>query len=417
MGWDYQKDKELKRVFERKKVLQKEKERKEKLCPECRYPKHPGKCLCKVCGKKGHETKDCPKLEPPKENPELIMDFCTECMVPHPPGKCICKLCKVIGHLATECPWLKDAKVNTHKPDEKDKEPEVQFCLHCRSETHRMEDCAANKAAQAKREKVWCENCKQYGHTIAECLDEQREQRNREIEREIKKREQQLKEIDERMEQVRKQAERDIGKPPQDRDTRDYPIDGGGKPKVKPRKQGKEPEPPPPPRGGPPTGPPAGGAGGGQPPGGDDPSEPDDFDFDFDFESDDEESGDSESTEESGFLYDDKGRRIDINQLYREMRKRKKRMTEGGDDLPIKVVRGPRGHRGSKGRTGRKGPPGDPGVSKNLERSVDANVTLDTAGLEKTFKEMGDSMREVFASQQMFNKTMRDTLETTTKAQ
>ena len=414
LGWDYQKDKELKRVFERKKELQKEKERKEKLCPECRYPKHPGKCLCKICGKKGHEAKDCPKLKPPKEDPELDMDFCTECMVPHPPGKCICKLCKVIGHLATECPWLKNAKANTHKPDEKDKEPEVQFCLHCRSETHRMEDCAAYKAAQAKREKVWCENCKQYGHTIAECLDEQREQRNREIEREIKKREQQLKEIDKRMEQVRKQAERDIGKPPQDRDTRDYPMGGGEKPKVKPRKQGKEPEPPPPPREGPPTGPPAGGAGGGQPPGGDDSSEPDDSDPD---ESDEEESGDSESTEESGFLYDDKGRKIDINQLYREMRKRKKRMTEGGDDLPIKVVRGPRGHRGSKGRTGRKGPPGDPGVSQNLERSVDANVTLDTAGLEKTFKEMGDSMREVFASQQMFNKTMKDTLETTTKAQ
>ena len=381
---------------------------------ECRYPKHPGKCLCKICGKKGHEAKDCPKLKPPKEDPELVMDFCTECMVPHPPGKCICKLCKVIGHLATECPWLKDAKANTHKPDEKDKEPEVQFCLHCRSETHRMEDCAANKAAQAKREKVWCENCKQYGHTIAECLDEQQEQRNREIEREIKKREQQLKEIDKKMEQVRKQAERDIGKPPQDRDTRDYPIGGGEKPKVKPRKQGKEPEPPPPPREGPPTGPPAGGAGGGQPPGGDGPSEPDDSDPD---ESDEEESGDSESTEESGFLYDDKGRKIDINQLYREMRKRKKRMTEGGDDLPIKVVRGPRGHRGSKGRTGRKGPPGDPGVSQNLERSADANVTLDTAGLEKTFKEMGNSMREVFASQQMFNKTMKDTLETTTKAQ
>ena len=68
-------------------------------------------------------------------------------------------------------------------------------------------------------------------------------------------------------------------------------------------------------------------------------------------------------------------------------------MTEGGDELPIKVVRGPRGHRGSKGRT------------------------LDTAGLEKTFRDMGESMKEVFASQQMFNKTMKDTLETTTKAQ
>ena len=311
---------------------------------------------------------------------------------------------------------MEEAKANIHKPDREDEEPEVQFCLHCRSETHRMEDCAAHKAAQAKRQKVWCENCKQYGHTIAECLDEKQEQRNREIEREIKKRKQQLEEIDKKMEQVRRQAERDIGKPPQDRDTRDYPTGGGEKPRAKPKKPDKGSEPPPPPREGPPLGPPVGGAGGGQPPGGDDPSEPEDSESD---ESDEEESGDSESTEESGFLYDERGRKIDINQLYREMRKRKKRMTEDGDELPIKVVRGPRGHRGSKGRTGRKVPPGDPGVSQNLERSVDGNVTLDTAGAgsEKTFRDMGESMKEVFASQQMFNKTMKDTLETTTKAQ
>ena len=214
------------------------------------------------------------------------------------------------------------------------------------------------------------------------------------------------------MEQVKRQAERDVGKPPQDRDTRDYSIGRGERPKAKPKKPDKGSEPPPPPREGPPSGLPVGGAGGGQPPEGDDPIEPDDSESD---DSDEEESGDSESTEESGFLYDERGRKIDINQLYREMRKRKKRMAEGGDELPIKVVRGPRGHRGSKGRTGRKGPPGDPGVSQNLERSVDANVTLDTAGLEKTFRDMGESMKEVFASQQMFNKTMKDTLETTTK--
>ena len=223
-----------------------------------------------------------------------------------------------------------------------------------------------------------------------------------------------MEEIDKKMEQVKRQAERDVGKPPQDRDTRDYPIGESERPKAKPKKPGKGSEPPPPPREGPPSGPPVGGAEGGQPLEGDDPSEPDDSESD---DSDEEESGGSESTEESGFLYDERGRKIDINQLYREMRKRKKRMTEGGDELPIKVVRGPRGHRGSKGRTGRLGPPGDPGVSQNLERSVDANVTLDTAGLEKTFRDMGESMKEVFASQQMFNKTMKDTLETTTKAQ
>ena len=46
------------------------------------------------------------------------------------------------------------------------------------------------------------------------------------------------------MHQVKRQAERDIGKPPQDRDTRDYPV-GGRKPVTKPKKSGREPEPPP----------------------------------------------------------------------------------------------------------------------------------------------------------------------------
>ena len=164
-------------------------------------------------------------------------------MVPHPPGRCICRLCKTIGHTATECPWLEEAKATTKPPETKieDEEPEVLFCLHCRSETHRIEDCTAYKVAQAKRKKVWCEKCKQYGHTMADCLDEKKEQRNREIEREILKRKQQLEEIDRKMHQVKRQAEKDIGKPPQDRDTRDYPV-GGRKPVTKPKKSDREPE-------------------------------------------------------------------------------------------------------------------------------------------------------------------------------
>ena len=413
LGWDYQKDKEAKRVFERKKELQKlrEKERKSKRCPECRYPKHPGPCPCKICGRKGHEFKDCPKLKPPKEVPEQTIEFCIECMVPHPPGRCKCRLCKTIGHTATECPWLEEAKATTKPPktETENEEPEVLFCLHCRSETHRIEDCAAYKVAQAKRKKVWCEKCKQYGHTMADCLDEKQEQRNREIEREILKRKQQLEEIDRKMHQVKRQAERDIGKPPQDRDTRDYPV-GGRKPVAKPKKSDREPEPPPTPREGLPSGPPVGAGGGGEPPEGDDPSEPDDSDSD---ESDEEESDDTEATEESGFLYDEEGRKIDIKQFYEAIRKRKKRTTRRDDEIPFKVVRGPRGHRGSKGR---KGPPGDPVISQNLDRSVDANVTIDTAGLEKTFRQMGESMKEVFTSQQIFNRTMKDTLEASTKA-
>ena len=110
---------------------------------------------------------------------------------------------------------------------------------------------------------------------MADCLDENQEQRNREIEKEIWKRKQQLEEIDRKMQQVKRRAEKDIGKPPQDRDTRDYPV-GGRKPVTKPRKSDREPEPPLPPREGPPSGPPVGAGGGGEPPEGDDPSEPDD---------------------------------------------------------------------------------------------------------------------------------------------
>ena len=169
LGWDYQKDKEAKRVFERKKELQKlrkrEKERNSRQCPECRYPKHPGPCPCKLCGKKGHEFKDCPKLRPPKEVPEQTIEFCIECMVPHPPGRCICKLCKTIGHTATECPWLEEAKATTKPPkiEEEDEEPEVHFCLHCRSETHRIEDCAAYRVAQAKRKRYGVKNANNTG--------------------------------------------------------------------------------------------------------------------------------------------------------------------------------------------------------------------------------------------------------------
>ena len=99
---------------------------------------------------------------------------------------------------------------------------------------------------------------------MADCLDEKQEQRNREIEREILKRKQQLEEIDRKMHQVKRQAERDIGKPPQDKDTRDYPV-GGRKPVTRPRKSDREPEPPPPPREGLPSGPPVGAGGGGEP--------------------------------------------------------------------------------------------------------------------------------------------------------
>ena len=108
LGWDYQKDKEAEKVFERKKELKRQREeekaRKYRDCPECRFPKHPGEeCPCKICGKRGHKMEDCPKLKSPPKKP-LEEDFCIECKKIHPLGRCMCKLCKTEGHLAAECP-------------------------------------------------------------------------------------------------------------------------------------------------------------------------------------------------------------------------------------------------------------------------------------------------------------------------
>ena len=80
-------------------------------------------------------------------------------------------------------------------------------------------------------------------------------------------------------------------------------------------------------------------------------------------------------------LYDEEGRKIDIKQFYEAIRKRKKRTTKRDDEIPFKVVRGPRVTGDQKEeRTSRRS-----SISQNLDRSVDANVTMDTAGLEKDF--------------------------------
>ena len=56
------------------------------------------------------------------------------------------------------------------------------------------------------------------------------------------------------------------------------------------------------------------------------PSEPDNSDSD---EDDEEESDDTEATEESGFLYDEEGRKIDIKQFYEAIRKEKEKNSKG----------------------------------------------------------------------------------------
>ena len=162
-----------------------------------------------------------------------------------------------------------------------------------------MEDCAAYKAAQARMKEDWCYGCRQYGHTIVECMDEKQEEKNKEIEKEIEKRKKQLEEIDKKMKRIKSGVRKDESRVPDDRDTRDYLKETSRKPKTRPRKEREESEPPqPPPRKDPPKGPPMGGAGGGggEPPGDDDPSEPEESEGS---DSGDDDEDDEEEEEES----------------------------------------------------------------------------------------------------------------------
>ena len=64
---------------------------------------------------------------------------------------------------------------------------------------------------------------------------------------------------------------------------------------------------------------------------------------------------------------------------------------------PLRIVRGPRGHRGARGKQGKKGAKGNTGPAGSLIDSgiSTGNVNLDTSGLEESFKELGNSMRDV----------------------
>ena len=94
------------------------------------------------------------------------------------------------------------------------------------------------------------------------------------------------------------------------------------------------------------------------------------------------------------------------------------------------MARGRRGHRGHKGRDGLQGPPGPqgpqgpPGMSRPTVENVpirpdltEHNVTVDMEPLEKSFKELGESMKQVWTAQHGMNKIMKRQLEISQEAQ
>ena len=120
----------------------------------------------------------------------------------------------------------------------------------------------------------------------------------------------------------------------------------------------------------------------------------------------------SELSDLSGFLYDMRGRRIDVEEMFEEWQRDRENRP------PLRIVRGPRGHRGARGKQGKKGAKENTGPTGSFIDSgiSTGNVNLDTSGLEESFKELGNSMRDVWNIQKNLNTTMKDHIQIATQA-
>ena len=120
----------------------------------------------------------------------------------------------------------------------------------------------------------------------------------------------------------------------------------------------------------------------------------------------------SELSDLSGFLYDMRGRRIDVEEMFEEWQRDRENRP------PLRIVRGSRGHRGTRGKQGKKGAKGNTRPAGSFIDSgiSTGNVNLDTSSLEESFKELGNSMRDVWNIQKNLNTTMKDHIQIATQA-
>ena len=94
------------------------------------------------------------------------------------------------------------------------------------------------------------------------------------------------------------------------------------------------------------------------------------------------------------------------------------------------IARGRRGHRGLKGKEGPQGPPGPQGpqgppgrIGKICKEPVreggrmEENISINMDPLEESFREFGNSMKEVWTAQHSMNKIMKRQLEVSQEAQ
>ena len=263
------------------------------------------------------------------------------------------------------------------------------------------------------------------GHDIIDCLDESDIRRERKIKQAIERKQEELNKINKRLQEIKKVRETEEL---QDKDTNTVPKSKYRSPKKgaptgrSSRNQGDQT----PNKGSEPSR--DMGQAGGDPPddpgGSDDDGSNDGDDSDDDEEGDDEEDTEKEEEEEtiseasgeseiSGGIYDLRGRRIDMEEIIEEWQNRER------DRRPVKIIRGPRGHRGPRGRQGPKGCKGKVGPTGSFIDSEMSRIgtTLDTSGLENSFKQLGDSMNNVWQVQRTLNTSMRDHVQLTARAQ
>ena len=419
LGWDYESDKKAQAIFGKinKKNGKKEKDEIQK-CPKCKTLKHKGDCPCLQCGQVGHQEQDCPSLHvesPPKVGEQEYYPFCT--------------CCKSVGHTPQECPWAQaeDYQIPPSEP----REP-PRICSHCRALDHDIRDCPTLKITDERRRKTKCLKCGEMGHDEAACLDETNIRIEQEIRDKIAQREKELKDINKLIHKTKRTSKR-IGEPHEAVDPeskRERTKQGKpDPPKGKKRKISNSPPPPDEPvyereygnGGGPPDDPGDSGSNGDDSDENDD-DEDDEKDKDDENEEEREENEESEDdvlsensdgTEISGMLYDVKGRKVDIEHLYAEWQNKEK------GEKPVNIVRGPRGYRGARGKPGKKGNKGDQGPTGSFTSTdlPNTSVKIETTGLEDSFRQLGNSMDNVWQTQRNLNTSMRDHIQLSTEAQ
>ena len=410
LRWDYEQDRKAQAIFG--KINKRQGKDPMAKCSKCGILEHEGECPCSVCGKKGHSEKDCPsqRQSPPTKKRKDMNQEQRNIDI------CIC--CESEGHKAEECPWKKETISQSEEEygDRKD-----LICQHCRALDHSVKDCPSLKLADQRRRKITCGKCGEMGHDIIDCLDESDIRIEKEIKQAIDRKQRELDKINRKLQEIKKTRET---KEPQDKDTNSIPEQKYRPPRkeTQARKSSKNQDDQTPSRE---TGPPKDiGQAGGDPP--DDPGGSDDDGSDDEDDSDDDEEEDTEGEEEeetisetsdgseiSDGIYDLKGRKVNMEELIKEWQNRER------DKKSVKIIRGPRGHRGPRGRQGPKGHRGRDGPAGSF---IDSGIsgmgtTLDTSGLENSFKQLGDSMKNVWQVQKTLNTSMRDHIQLTARAQ